>query len=166
MKKIIILIFLTLGINCLVYGQSNADSLRAEAKKFSLEIVKSYFQGNCETHYNIISDSVIILDGDGIVEKKNFKDKLCESFNSAVRNKSKKYKNYLDDYIIEIYTPQELLDKKGAKLPDYYVPTETDYFFFGYKQKDETKEDFIWDDMFIFMVRKENNRWIFKGASG
>lgn len=159
-------IILILSLNSLLFCQKDQNSLKQEAKNFSLEIVKSYFQGSCEKYYDLMSDSVIILDGDGIVEKKNFKDKICESFTSAIRNKSKNYKNYTDDFIIEMYTPQELLDKKGIKLPDYYIPTETDYFFFGNTLKDKTKKKFIWGDMFIFMVRKENNKWVFKGVSG
>lgn len=165
MRKIKFSFLLILGLNSLIFCQKNEISLKEEAKQFSLDFVKLYFQKGCK-NYDLVSESVIILDGDGIVEKKNFKDKLCKSFSSAIRDKSKIYKDYIEDYTIEIYTPQELIEKSGVKLPDYYIPTETDYFFFGHKLKDDTKENFIWDDMFIFMVRKENNTWVFKGASG
>ncbi|MCX8523363.1 hypothetical protein OF897_05465 [Chryseobacterium formosus] len=164
-RKIRLSFLLILSLNSLIFSQENEVSLKTQAKQFSLDFVKAYFQKGCK-NYDLISNSVIILDGDGIVEKKKFKDKLCESFNSAIRNKSKTYKDYIDNYIIEIYTPQELIEKSRVKLPGYYVPTETDYFFFGNKLKDENNENFIWDDMFIFMVRKENNTWFFKGASG
>ena len=165
MRKIKFSFFLILCLNSLIFCQKNEISLKEEAKQFSLDFVKLYFQKDCK-NYDLVSKSVIILDGDGIVDKKNLKDKLCKSFNSAIRNKSKTYKDYIKDYTIEIYTLQELIEKSGVKLPNYYISTETDYFFFGYKLKDETKENFIWDDMFIFMVRKENNMWVFKGASG
>jgi hypothetical protein len=48
------------------------------------------------------------------------------------------------------------------------VINKDDFIFLGYKlKKDFSKEDnFIWDDMFFFVVRKINGKWTLKGVSG
>ncbi len=146
----------------------NLESLRQEAKDFSLKIVKSYFTENCDYIYRSMSDSLLIMDGDGILSKISKKEKLCNSTKAAIRDKQKTFKDYLNSYKIEILTQKALEKKFNKKLPEYYKTINSDFFFLGYKLKKEKNHinDFIWDDMFIFMVRKKGDVWFIKGLSG
>lgn len=144
------------------------NKLRAEAKEFCFSIVKAYFAEDCEKVLNLISDPVFTMDGDGAISKIGKEDKLCKSVKKAIREEGKTFQDYFDTYKIELLTPNELLKKIKVSLPDYYETTDTDFFFLGYEVKEgkDRSDNFIWDDMFIFMVRKENKSWIIKGVSG
>jgi len=164
-----VLLFITLG-TCSSSKKvtGNLKDLKQEAKAFSLSIIESYFTEDCKKHYNSMSDSILIMDGDGIFSKIGKEDKLCRSVKKAIRDKEKTFQDYIDSYNIEILTPDELTKKFNKSLPDYYKTTDSDLFFIGYefKQGKERIDNFIWDDMFIFMVRKENQIWTIKGVSG
>ncbi len=145
------------------------ETLRKEAKAFTLSVVEIYFTDNCDKLYNLMNDSLLVMDGDGILSKVSIEEKLCKSMKSAVYYKKEKtFQDYLRSYEIEILTRDELVKKFKKDLPEYYTTTNHDFFFLGYKLKEgiNSSDNFIWDDMFIFMVRKENNTWTIKGISG
>ncbi len=147
----------------------NTTDLRQEARDFSLGVIESYFTEDCEEFYNSLSDSILLMSGDGIIAKNVVKDKCCQSVRRAFYNKEKTFQDYLNDYTIEVLTLREAIERfHGKKLPDYYITTELDFIFFGNELKNGTKssDDWIWDDLFIFMVRKENGVWKIKGVTG
>ncbi len=147
----------------------NTSDLRQEAKDFSLNIIESYFNSDCEKLYDSLSDSILLMDGDGIIAKNDVKEKSCKSVRKAIYNKEKTFQDYLNDYTIEVLTSKEAIESlHGKKLPDYYITTDLDYFFLGGKLKEgkQRSDNWIWNDMFIFMVRKENGVWKVKGATG
>lgn len=102
------------------------------------------------------------MDGDGELSKFGLEEKSCRSVKKAVRDKEKTFQDYIDTYIIEVLTTQEVTKRyKNMSLPEYYKTTENDFFFLGHKLKEgkDRSENFIWDDLFIFMVRKEGEIW-------
>ncbi|CAM1344964.1 hypothetical protein [Tenacibaculum amylolyticum] len=169
MKKLYIIIILVLGA-CTSSKKAitKEDSLKMEAKKFSLDIVKAYFAQDCDYVFNALSDEILVMDGDGIFKKKGKEKKSCRSTKNAIKDKQKTFKDYLKTYKVLLLTKEELLKKFKAKLPAYYITKSSDYFFIGWELKEgKTKADnFIWDDMFVFMARKENGIWKIKGISG
>ncbi|MBJ2176452.1 hypothetical protein JBL43_19535 [Aureibaculum sp. A20] len=171
MKYIIFLSAIVISIGASSINESspqNSTDLKEEAKEFSLSIVKSYFAEDCNKVYEVMSDSLLIMDGDGILSKINIKDKLCSSVKQAIDNKSKTFKDYIKTYQIEILSASELESKFDKKLPEYFKISDSDFFFLGFelKKDQEDYEDFIWDDMFLFMVSKEKKGWVMKGISG
>ncbi len=146
----------------------NSANLKDAAKDFSLSIIKSYFNEDCYMVYTSVSDSILLLDGDGIIAKKGKEDKICQSLKKAVRDKEKSFQDYLVFYNVEILTPNEIYVRFNRPLPEYYKLTESDFFFLGYELKKgkDHADNFIWDDMFVFMVRKENGVWKIKGVTG
>ncbi len=158
-----------MGCNATKMATKKAERLKSQAKEFSLEIVQSYFEGDCNKYFDFWSDTLLIMDGDGIVYKNATpKDKICKSYEKAIRTKGKTYDDYLKTYKVELLTPVELVERFKKKLPEYYYTSEYDYFFLGFELKEglDKSKNFIWDDMFIFMVRKERGKWVFKGISG
>jgi hypothetical protein len=155
---------------CGVFGKAKKERefLRAEAKNFSLTVVKAYFREDCGFVYNAFSDSVLIMEGAGMFTDLKKNEKICRSIRSAIRDKSKNYQNYLETYQVELLTQKELQKTIPVKLPSYIKMTNKDFFFMGYKMKEDqvNMENFIWDDLFIFMVRKEESGWKIKGISG
>ncbi len=145
---------------------SDTATLKQEAKEFSLSIVKAYFSEDCKMVISLMSDSVFTFDGDGVFETKGMEYKLCKGIKKAIRNKEKTYKDYLDSYQIEMLTPKELEEKFKMKLPDYYHRQPSDMIFYGGKIKEGKGDKFIWDDMFVMLVRKEKKGWKWKGVSG
>lgn len=169
MKKLYIIIIIILGA-CTSSKKIivKEGSLKMEAKKFSLGIVKAYFTQNCDYIFDVLSDEILVMDGDGILKKKGKEKKICRSTKNAIKDKQKTFKDYLKTYKVLLLTKEQLLKKFNAKLPAYYKTKQSDHFFIGWELKEgKTKADnFIWDDMFIFMARKENGIWKIKGISG
>lgn len=151
-----------------VASEITAQHTKMEAKEFSMFIINTYFEEDCDEFFGYLSDSIMIMDGDGIFATKGHNEKLCSSVKKAIRDKEKTIDNYVQTYKIEMLNREELELKFKAKLPDYYITTDFDYFFLGFELKEgvEKSNPFIWDDMFMFMVRKENNIWKLKGISG
>lgn len=155
---------LILGLNSLIFCQTDKDLLREEAKQFSLDFVKLYFQNDCEKNNQLISDSLIKFNSKSlqIFAKKEYKDKLCKSHSKAVHDKSKSFSDYLKSYNIKIFSVDEIENELSKSLPDEYIATDTDYFFLGGQLKESSEESFVWDDAFSFMIRKENGHWVVK----
>jgi hypothetical protein len=139
---------------------------RSDAKDFALEVIQIYFDEDCKALNKLMSKSLYLMDGDGIVSKKDLKERSCESVQKAITDKSKTIDDYIDAYEQFLFTPQEIEEKFGEKLPDYIEVSESDFIFIGGVLKDEKSERFIWDDMFSFMIGKDGNRWVIKGISG
>lgn len=157
-------------VACIAVKYTQAQDLRAEAKSFSLAIVSNYFSGNCDSFYNMLSSELWLMDGGGAVQTQDLKSEICEALASAVKNKDKTFQDYLNDFEIEVLSNEEFKLRYDAPFPSYYIPSPDDYFFIGYQPKttsDELSIDrfYIRDDMFIFMVRKENGVWKMKGTS-
>lgn len=165
-QSIIYILAILLFSSCLQrkHNQIKADVTKQQnkmaAKAFSLSIIKAYFSEDCDKIFNVMSDSIMIMDGDGIFSPKGHEDKLCQSIKRAIRDKKKTMNNYLETYKIEMLTRTELEEKFKMKLPNYYKTVDSDFFFIGWELKEgKTKTDhFIWDDMFLFMVRNENGQ--------
>jgi hypothetical protein len=130
--------------------------------------VELYFKEDCGKIISMMSDTVEVMDGDGMAAVAELEDQLCEGIKRAIRDKEKTYKDYLALYETEVLTREELEERFKFKLPDYFSETPTDIFFVGHELKEGVpkESDFIWDDLFVFMVRKENGRWVMRGASG
>lgn len=145
------------------------EVLKAEALTFSLEMVETYFTLDCEKYYEQVSDTIYIMDGDGVVSKVGKKTRICKTLNRAIPDKSKSMKDYLETYQAKILTVTELEQSfEQWKKPTYYNPLPNDYFFIGFEVKASKQHipNFLWDDMFVFMVRKVNEKWVLKGVSG
>ncbi len=142
------------------------EDLKQEAKDFSLSIIKSYFDEDCNKVFVSMSDSILLIDSGEILAKIDIENEICQSLRKAIRDKEKSFKDYTEFYNIEILTPIEIYKKFNRTIPEYYKPTDSDFFFIGYELKEgkDRADNFIWDDMFVFMVRKENGKWVMKGA--
>ena len=171
-QTIIYILLILFFASCINYHKTRnaviAEHNEMAAKEFSISIIKAYFEEDCDKVFEVMSDSILIMDGDGIFSPKGHEEKLCESIKRAIRDKEKTLENYIETYKIEMLTRTELENKFDARLPDYYKTTDLDYFFIGFELKEgfTKKEDFIWDDMFVFMVRNEKDIWKLKGISG
>ncbi len=165
LKKIkYLLLFSILFISFLTYSQSE-DKLKNEALQFSLEVVKTYFQDDCNAYLNKISDTIILISGQSFYQKNKIKTRLCESFAKAVEVKSKKFNNYQEIYKYEVISIKDFFLKNNLKSTKYLKPIDSDFLFAGGNIKDSKSisESFIFNDMYFFMVRKVNGKWFLKG---
>ncbi|MEN4762049.1 MULTISPECIES: hypothetical protein [unclassified Chryseobacterium] len=161
--KFKISVFFILGLNFYLPAQEvNPNKLKNEAQEFAISYVKLYFNGDCEETYSLMSESLIHFEKKDIkfFDKEKIKDRICETYNKAVRDKSKSFDDYLQIYETRIYSPYEFEEALDTKLPNTYIPKVTEFFFIGGYKKDSQEESFIWDDVFIFMVRKEHEKWL------
>ena len=169
MKKIILkLIFVSLIFSsCAVFQNKNTpEKLKKEALEFSLEFVENVFAQDCEKVFLKFNDKILSLEDDKIFEKIIFKEEICAALKSANRNTKKTFSNYLADYKTEILTLSEFQKKFDFDLPKLYTPLENDYFFVGAELKSPFQNSYINDDLFLFLVRKENKKWSIIGAGG
>ena len=171
MRKIpiifIILMVLILG-GCTKQAIKIDQSLseKEQAQEFSLQIVKTYFDKDCNTFYNILSDKVYLLDNDGPFEKNSdIKKGLCESIAKGVRGEHT-FQDYLDSYDVRILEKIEYENEfPRIKNLQKFKPTSKDYLFIGSKVK-ANKQNFMWDDLLVFMIRKTENGWKISALSG
>lgn len=145
-----------------------AQHWKNDAKAFILSVVNTYFEEDCETFFNAFSDSIIVMDEAGLFPTADRKEKLCRSMSRAVLDKSKTLADYQNTYQIEILTPTEFEEKFNIKLADTFHAEPSDHFFLGTELQDGfiKSDNFIWKDMFFFMVRKEGKKWVIKAVSG
>lgn len=145
----------------------NLSGDKLQAKEFSLQIVKTYSDDDCDAFYDALLDTIYLLDGDGPVEKSSeTKEILCNSHSKAFREE-RTYQDYLDLYEIEILEKAEYdVDYPEIESLQVFETTSDDYLFIGWETKDSQQENFVWGDMFFFMVRKTGDGWRISALSG
>lgn len=144
---------------------------KEEALSFSLKIVKSYFNNDCETYFEFLEKELYIMEDNKIVnleEIDGIKEKLCKSISKAVKGDFN-YQNYLDSYNFKIMKKSEydseIISFEQQKNIDFSSFSSNDYLFVGYQVK-EGKKSFVWDDLLLFMVKVKENKWTISGISG
>jgi hypothetical protein len=139
---------------------NSKNSLKEEALIFSLKVVKFYFNGSCNDYYSCFNDTVYNFSNAIPIAVVEYKDKICESFKKAVREKKYSFERYKKEYQTEVVKKQKMLQKQpGIKLGNGFVPLDSDFIFLGGFPKVKSDNFPIWDDMFGFVVRKINGKW-------
>jgi hypothetical protein len=136
--------------------------MKKQATTLGLEIIKSYFEGDCKKDFlPHFHTTIFALDGDGAIALDDkLKERLCEMHARAVKDKTRTYAQYLMNYKIQILTKPEYEKLLGKIEFDYYTPQESDLLFVGSMPSSEaTLPNFIFDDMFYFMLRKIGKKW-------
>ncbi|MFV0484374.1 MAG: hypothetical protein ACK5MG_09825 [Bacteroidales bacterium] len=128
MRFILTLSALLAGLGLYARDNANQEKLRQEASEFSLSVVKTYFDEDCDKYWSFVSDSILLMDEEGTFAKEDKKDKLCSSLKRAIRNKDKTFQDYIDTYKVEILTKEELENKIGEELPSLNRLTDFDFF--------------------------------------
>lgn len=158
-------------------NQKSATTINAEAadknkaEKFSLSIVESYFNRECKTFYEALTDPFYLIEDDIPIEKDdNTEKKLCESILKAFEGEHT-YQEYLGSYNVRVLDRDEFMTEPIMFEETYvrdlvnFKPTNNDYLFVGSSLK-ENKEDFMWEDMLFFIVRKVDDTWKISAISG
>jgi len=161
MKKLIYTstIFLFILLSCKsqkINPEDQARQLKNEALNFSLKFVESVFDRDCELVISLFSKYVIALNENEFIYIGEEKDDICEALDEENIFMRKTYKDYLNDYKYEILTPSEMATKLEIDFPSIYNPSPNDFFFDGTTLKNKDVYDYLSDDVFSFMVRKEN----------
>lgn len=168
MKQLFLFSALLFCLSACLLTQSSPEKLNKEARKAAFSFIQTYFDEDCSTFFSTLSDSLLIMDGDGIFAKEGKQEDLCNSMGKAIRDKEKTFQDYVNTYQVELLSRTELEQKFKMELPDYYKTTEKDVFFVGFELKEGQPKasNFIWEDLFVFMLRKEKGQWWVKGLSG
>jgi len=114
------------------------ENLKIEAKNYSLSIVKSYFDSDCDNVYSAISDSLLLIGRETILIKGQSKTVVKEIGTDISRHLNK----------------ENICLAVNKAITDMKVKDNLD-----------SSKEFIWDDMFLFMVRKEKKIWKIKALS-
>ncbi len=166
MKNILIVFvvgfFLLSGCSHTIVEDLNLQE-KEQAKDFSLKIVKTYFDKDCNTYVKYLAETLYDLsDKRDPMSKstitKNKKD-FCDEFEREIVRGEYSIEDYLESYNIR------LLDKSmyEAEFPHLsnlteFKPTANDYLFLGNEAK-RNSEHFMWDDFLIFMVSNTDEGW-------
>ncbi len=132
---------------------------REEALEFSLSVVQTYFDRDCDKLYEKL-DSPLYSFGKNKLQSKNAVVKmiLCNEIGSVVTG-DHTYEEYLNDYDQKVLTkPQYDKEMPYLTRAKDFQPTNEDFLFVGSKRVNGEK-DFIWDDFFLFVVRKTDENW-------
>ena len=143
------------------------ESERDEAKAFAMEVVGYYFNQDCDAYYQALTDTLLRISGKEAVSKLNKKEKICSSVRKAIRIKEKSLEDYLNTYQVNLYNSEELEKKFNYSLPDFLGNNPSDYYFIGgfLNEGIPKTEQFIFDDMFSFMLRKIDGVWRIKAIN-
>jgi hypothetical protein len=143
---------------------ASGEDQKNEAMAFAMQLISTYFSQNCDLYQTYVSPELITMKGIVPVTDE-VSAKICESLKRAVTDKSKTQQDYLSTYKIELLTRAEVEVKAGRALPEHYNSTEPEFYFLGFEAKEgATAAPFIWNDMFIFLLRKTNGTWKMKGS--
>ena len=134
------------------------------ALAFSLRIVESYFDRDCDFFYDSIGDVIYTFDNREVHSKDEIdKEDLCGSLDSAVRG-DYTYEDYLNFYNYVVLDKEEY-EREYPQVGDLqFTPDAVDYLFVGSEAKGDLK--FIWDDMYAFTVANTKDGWRITGVSG
>ncbi|MCP4443564.1 MAG: hypothetical protein GY810_32070 [Aureispira sp.] len=164
-QNLLILVCLVL-VACTSSKKTTEDipTLKKEAKIFSMKIIETYFASDCDTYIKLLDENLIVFEAQKPLEKEKLlkkKEDLCSRF-PPVYDDTKTIQDYLRIYKTEVFSKKEFEALSGIKLSSAFK--ETDIAFVGSQFKDGyTKADnFILDDGFWFIVRKENKKWTLK----
>jgi len=174
LRLISIVFFAACVFSACVGGKTNDpnatpnEKQRAEALEFALTVVAAYFQTDCGDDYlAFYDDRIFALDGDGAIDKKDIATQLCERKTRALRDKSKTFAQYTLDYEPMILTRSEYEQEMGKIDYPYYTAQNSDLLFVGsFRRHDNGNPDYIFDDMFVFMLRKIGKNWRIIGVNG
>jgi hypothetical protein len=136
--------------------------MKKQVATIGLNIVKSYFEGDCKKDFlPYFHSTLFALDGDGVIEVDDkFKERLCEMHQRAVKDKSRTYADYLINYQIQVLTKPNYEKLMGKIELPYYTPEDNDLLFVGSMASSyKVLPDFIFDDLFYFMFRKIGKKW-------
>lgn len=157
MKKIIYLIIL---VTCNSYSQID----RNEAEAFTMNYLRSIVENNCDLYYSSLSNKLFALNEKGTIDKPS-KEYACDGLQRAIRNKTKTFENFLNDYKIIIILPNESESVYGQRLKNY-TQNKNDLLVLAFMPKPEfnfEEDAYLFDDYFRFIIRFENNKWVVKG---
>ena len=166
MKKttilVLIMMFLLLIIGCSsqIPAQDTPSfekeelPLKEQAKNFGIDVVKTYFNKDCDTFFDALDNKIYTLEDDPPITKdENLKKQLCDSLKNAVKG-DHTFEEYLDSYEVKVLDKTEY-EKEFPVFSSLknFKPAENDFLFVGATPKKPV--NFMWDDLLIFMVRKE-----------
>jgi hypothetical protein len=164
MKKFLPLLLVFVSATA-THAQSKAD-LKAEALTFSLKVVENYFSGDCEKGFVFFTNEIFTLELEGPFPIADKKEQFCNSFGQANRVEEKTFDDYLNDYQTSIQSLKKFMKPfKGEDITGFTIG-KTDFVFKGFEEKRESVSNYLWDDMFLFVVRKVDGEWKIIGVSG
>jgi hypothetical protein len=160
------------------YTQDNYTA----AASFFKQVIKTYFDRDCNKFYTSIADTVCIISlyGDTVIEKSKLKpaEEICEKFDSFISG-IKSYAEYIDHYKIIVLSKAEFTSK-GNSLVLERIKNEEEgdinrmvYDMLGEYNRYFTEHDFLVfgnlpakkglpalnDGAFWMIVRKTSNGW-------
>jgi len=137
-------------------------SEKEQAKEFSLKIVKTYFDNDCNQYVSYLDDKIYdLMNNEKLLLSKEQLKVIDENscFLKDIVNNGYSFQDYLNSYEIIIMDKNEYqLKHPGSKLLNSFN-SENSYLFIGLELKDKNSEDFISTGYFRFIVKKENGIW-------
>lgn len=140
------------------------------ALEFSLAHVETYFTGDEDKYFSHLADTIYNFgEGPSSFTKEEIISarKKAKSFTCGYDYSEFTMDDYLENYSTKIMDYEEYYnnDELGIKeewdrfLPfDGWTPDADDFLFLGFEVK-TGKEEFMWDDLLVFMVTYQNKKW-------
>lgn len=157
MKKMFFLISLTTSS---LYSQID----KKEAEAFTMNYLRAIVENNCDVYYSSLSNKLFVLNKTETLDRPS-KELACDGLPRAIRNKTKTFENFLNDYKIIIILPDELENIYSQPLKNY-VKNKNDLLVLAFMPKpgfNFEEDNYLFDDYFRFLIRFENNKWVVKG---
>ena len=154
----------TLYIIILISYSSYSQNDRTEAEAFTMNYLRAIVENNCDVYYSSLSKKLFALNKKETFNKPS-KEYACNGLQRAIKNKTKTFENFLNDYKIIIILPEELESVYGQPLKNY-VQNKNDLLVLAFMPKPEfnfDEDNYLFDDYFRFLIRFENNKWVVKG---
>ena len=138
---------------------SLGTSVNETPLEFALSIVESFFNNDCRTFYDTLTNPFYSLGADiEIFKHPEMVSGACDSNFYDTGNRT--FQDYLDTYEPRILNYAEYYSESPG-LFDFLTKLnagENDYLFIGRETK-PGQEDFISEELALFMVRRINGKW-------
>jgi len=142
------------------------------ALEFSLALVETYFTGDEDKFCSHLADTLYIVgEGAGRITKEEAISIIKEDkpFPFGEDYSEFTIDDYLENYSPKIMDYEEYSKEEWAVFRlfpiDGWTPDADDFLFIGYEVK-PGKEGFMWDNLLVFMVTYQNEKWEFIAFSG
>lgn len=149
---------------------ASQEELKAEAYEFGLQVVQANIEEDATTFMSFLGDTLYIMEHwDEPVPRNQITPSVIADIFAKFD-----YSGYTMEDYLEVYSPEVLsyddvkADVGGAAWLDslrYWRFDEKDFVFDGSQVK-PGKQEFMWDDLLVWVVSKRTGQWKIRAASG
>lgn len=147
--------------SCQSKSKLTESGAREQALSFSLDAIENYFTNDCLSFLELMHSPINMIGEDEAVTVESVDNSICLSISKAVKIESMTVEDYKSIFKPMVMTVSEYQAFFDNPLPEPNHIEEGEFIFIGFIPQDAnvSVSEYIWDDLFAFVVGKRNGNW-------